>query len=69
MAPDTKVPDDGKTDGRKDGRKDGQRQNNIPPPMAGDNYSPQTHGYQDNKLQPSELMFKDLRTKHKTLSN
>ena len=28
MAPDTKVPD---------GRKDGQRQNNIPPPMAGDN--------------------------------
>ncbi|KAH3820427.1 hypothetical protein DPMN_122173 [Dreissena polymorpha] len=28
MAPDTKVPDE---------RKDGQRQNNIPPPMAGDN--------------------------------
>ncbi|KAH3714641.1 hypothetical protein DPMN_057330 [Dreissena polymorpha] len=27
MAPDTKVPD---------GRTDGQRQNNIPPPMAGD---------------------------------
>ncbi|KAH3786701.1 hypothetical protein DPMN_164810 [Dreissena polymorpha] len=27
----------GRTDG-KDGRKDGQRQNNIPPPMAGDNY-------------------------------
>ncbi|KAH3884766.1 hypothetical protein DPMN_008752 [Dreissena polymorpha] len=36
MAPDTKVPDG--TDGRKDGRTDGQRQNNIPPPMAGDNY-------------------------------
>ncbi|KAH3862732.1 hypothetical protein DPMN_025705 [Dreissena polymorpha] len=32
MAPDTKVPD-----GRKDGRTDGQRQNNIPPPLAGDN--------------------------------
>ncbi|KAH3713632.1 hypothetical protein DPMN_073429 [Dreissena polymorpha] len=29
-----------RTDGRKDGRKDGQRQNNIPPPMAGDNKTP-----------------------------
>ena len=28
---------DGKTDRRKDGRTDRQRQNNIPPPMAGDN--------------------------------
>ncbi|KAH3837769.1 hypothetical protein DPMN_111170 [Dreissena polymorpha] len=26
-----------KSAGRKDGRKDGQRQNNITPPMAGDN--------------------------------
>ncbi|KAH3893351.1 hypothetical protein DPMN_017498 [Dreissena polymorpha] len=36
MAPDTKVPD-GRTEGRTDGRTDGQRQNNIPPPLAGDN--------------------------------
>ena len=38
MAPDRKC--DGRTDGRKDGqtdgRTDGQRQNNIPPPSAGD---------------------------------
>ncbi|KAH3852941.1 hypothetical protein DPMN_095462 [Dreissena polymorpha] len=32
MAPDTKVPD-----GRTDSQTDGQRQNNIPPPLAGDN--------------------------------
>ncbi|KAH3890992.1 hypothetical protein DPMN_015083 [Dreissena polymorpha] len=38
MAPDTKVPD-GRTDGRLAGRTDGQRQNNIPPPLAGDNYA------------------------------
>ena len=36
MAPDTKVPD-GQTDGQPDRRTDGQRQNNIPPPLAGDN--------------------------------
>jgi len=35
MAPDKKVPD-GRTDGRTAGRTDGQRQNNIPPPLAGD---------------------------------
>ncbi|KAH3773569.1 hypothetical protein DPMN_174931 [Dreissena polymorpha] len=28
---------DGRTDGRTERRTDGQRQNNIPPPMAGDN--------------------------------
>ena len=27
---------DGRMEGRTDGRTDGQRQNNIPPPMAGD---------------------------------
>ncbi|KAH3697835.1 hypothetical protein DPMN_085345 [Dreissena polymorpha] len=27
----------GQTDGKTDGKMDGQRQNNIPPPMAGDN--------------------------------
>ena len=32
MALDTKVPD-----GQPEGRMDGQRQNNIPPPLAGDN--------------------------------
>ncbi|KAH3782450.1 hypothetical protein DPMN_160365 [Dreissena polymorpha] len=35
MAPDTKWPD-GRMDGRTAGRTDGQRQNNIPPPLAGD---------------------------------
>ncbi|KAH3849511.1 hypothetical protein DPMN_091914 [Dreissena polymorpha] len=42
IAPDTKVPDgrtERRTDGKTDGRMDGQRQNNIPPPMAGDNNS------------------------------
>ncbi|KAH3862076.1 hypothetical protein DPMN_025035 [Dreissena polymorpha] len=29
----------GRTEGRKDGRTYGQRQNNIPPPMAGDKKS------------------------------
>ncbi|KAH3845654.1 hypothetical protein DPMN_087936 [Dreissena polymorpha] len=28
---------DGRTDGQPDGLTDGQRQNNIPPPLAGDN--------------------------------
>ncbi|KAH3854995.1 hypothetical protein DPMN_097555 [Dreissena polymorpha] len=35
------------TDGRKDGRTDGQSQNNIPPPMAGDNKC-RTDGQPDN---------------------
>ncbi|KAH3695131.1 hypothetical protein DPMN_082587 [Dreissena polymorpha] len=34
MAPDGRK--DGRMERRKDGRTDGQRQNNIPPPMAGD---------------------------------
>ncbi|KAH3699690.1 hypothetical protein DPMN_074650 [Dreissena polymorpha] len=34
----------GQTDGKTDGWKDGQRQNNIPPPMAGENKSCQRTG-------------------------